>query len=98
MKLMIQWEIHPDKRHDVFSGWAEMDLADYQSQQGPAVEVLGRWHDLINLRGVAVCETDDAEALSRWLLNWNAVVNFEMSVVHTDEEAHAIAKEMAAQS
>lgn len=82
----------------MFSAWAETDLADYQSQQGPSIEVLGRWHDLVNLRGVAICETDDAEALSRWLLDWNAAADFEISVVHTDEEAHAIAEEMAAQS
>jgi hypothetical protein len=98
MKLMIHWEIHPEKRHDVFAAWADMDLADYQTQQGPSVQVLGRWHDLVNFRGVAICETDDAEAFSRWLLDWNAVVDFEVSVVHTDEEAHAIAKQMAAQS
>jgi hypothetical protein len=95
MKLMIQWEIHPEKRHDVFAAWAETDLAAYQSQQGPTVEVLGRWHDLVNFRGVAICETDDAEAFSRWLLAWNAAVDFKISVVHTDEEAHAIAKQVA---
>jgi hypothetical protein len=98
MKLMIQWEIHPEQRHDVFSGWAEMNLADYQAQQGPSIKTLGRWHDLINGRGISICETDDAEALSQWLLKWNAVVDFEIAVVHDDEEAHAIVKKNVAES
>lgn len=98
MKLMIQWELHADKRHDVVAAWAAMDLAEYQKQQGPSIKVLGRWHDLINGRGVGVCETDDAEALSRWLLKWNAVVDFEVAVVHDDEEAHAIARTMGSGS
>jgi hypothetical protein len=92
MKLMIQWEIHPDRRHEVFAGFAAMDLAAYQAQQGANIKVIGRWHDVINGRGVGICETDDAEALSQWLLKWNDAVDFEISVVLDDEEAHALAK------
>ena len=90
MRFMIQWEIHPDKRHAVFAGFAAMDLSDYQTMAGPAVKTIGRWHDLITGRGVLILETDDAEALSQSLLSWNAVVDFEVAVVHTDEEAHAL--------
>ena len=98
MKFMIRWEIHSAKRHDVFAAFAAMKLADYQAQQGPTIKVLGRWHDLINGRGVGVCEAHDAEALARWLVPWNAVVDFEVAVVHDDEEAHAILKQTAAKS
>ena len=90
MKMMIAWELHPEKRSEIISGFSKMDLADYQAQQGDTIEVLGRWHDIVNGRGVAICETDDSEALSRWLLKWNAGVDFEIAVVHDDEEAHAI--------
>ena len=90
MKMMIAWELHPEKRSEIFSGFSKMDLADYQAQQGDSIEVLGRWHDIVNGRGVAICETDDSEALSSWLLKWNAGVDFEIAVVHDDDEAHAI--------
>ena len=59
-------------------------------RDGDTIEVLGRWHDIVNGRGVAICETDDADALSGWLLKWNAGVDFEIAIVHSDEEAHAI--------
>jgi hypothetical protein len=92
VKIMILWEIHPDKRHDVLAGFASMDLADYQSQQGPNIRVLGRWHDLSSGRGVGVVETDDPGALSTWLMSWNPAVDFEVAIVHDDAEAHALAK------
>lgn len=97
MKFMIQWTIHPERCQDVFGGFAAMDLADYQSQQGPSITLLGRWHDLINGRGMGICETDDAAALSAWLMKWNGVVDFEMSVVHDDAEAHALARRHVAE-
>lgn len=98
MKLMILWQIHPDRRHDVLATFAEMDLDDYLAQQGPAIEVLGRWHDLVNFTGVAICETDDTEALGLWLMKWNAVCDFEIVPVLDDAEAHAAARKAAAES
>ena len=94
MKLMIFWQLHADKRHDVFSGFADMDLADYQSMQGPNVNLIGRWHDVMNGTGVAIVETDDAEALSSWLMNWHAVADYDMVPVLDDEEAHALCTRM----
>ena len=97
MKLMIHWEIQPDKRHDVFAAFAGMDLDDYQSEQGPNVKLIGRWHDVINATGVAICETDDAEALALWLMKWNSVCEFKMVTVLDDEEAHAVARKVVAE-
>jgi hypothetical protein len=92
MKLMVSWEIHPDRRQEVFAAFAAMDLADYQSQQGPEIKVLGRWHDVMNGRGYGFYETTDAAALSSWVMRWHGAVDFDVAVVHDDEEAHAIAK------
>ena len=92
MKQMILWQIHQDFREEVFSGFAAMELADYQSQQGPAVKILGRWHDVINGTGVAICGTDDLDALAQWLIPYQAVCDFEIVPVLDDEEAHATAR------
>ncbi len=89
---MVSWKIHPDKRHEVFEAFANMDLADYQVAGGPHIEVLGRWHDLINGRGYGFYETTDKAALTAWVLQWNAAVDFQVDVVHDDEEAHAIVR------
>jgi len=93
MKILVQWEIHPDKRQDVFATFGGMELADYQAQLGPNVTVIGRWHDLSNGRGLAVLETTDQDALARVLMAWNAGVDFEFSFVHDDEEAHSLVRE-----
>lgn len=92
MKLMVSWEIHRDKRHQVFEAFADMALSDYQVSAGPDIKVLGRWHDLVNGRGYGFYETTDKTALTAWVMQWNAAVDFEIAVVHDDEEAHAIVK------
>ena len=92
MKIMVQWEVHPDKREEVFAAFAAMSLAEYQGQLGPTVTTLGRWHDLANARGVGVFETTDQQALTEVLLKWSAAVDFEFSLVHDDAEAHALVK------
>ena len=92
MKIVLQWEIHPDRREEVFTAFAGMDLSDYQVMGGPHVETLGRWHDLINGRGFSVLETTDPDAITEWMLKWNAAVDFELSIVHDDAEAHAIVR------
>ena len=96
MKILIQWEIHPDKREEVFAAFAAMELADYQGMGGPNVKTLGRWHDVVNGRGLGVVETTDPDAISVWLMKWNAAVDFEISIVHNDEEAHSLIREHVA--
>ena len=36
-----------------------------------------RWHDLVGFTGVAIVETDDPNALSSWLMQWNAICDIE---------------------
>ena len=92
MKLMAYWKIHQDNRQDVFSSFAAMELEEYQSQQGPNVKIIGRWHDVINGTGVAICETDDLDALAQWVMPYQAVCDFEIVPVLDDEEAHSTAR------
>ena len=92
MRVMVHWTIHPDKRHDVFAGFAAMDLDDYKNQPGPTITTVGRWHDVINGTGVVIFETDDMEALGQVLMLWNGVCDFKMATAMTDEEAHEVCK------
>ena len=98
MKFMCHWQVHPDKRSDVLSGFAAMDLNVYQTLQGPTVKIVGRWHDMANLTGVAICETDDLEALELWLMMWQDACDFEVLPCLDDAEAHAAAKKFVAAS
>ena len=92
MKLMVTWQVHPDKRQDAFAAFAGLALDDYQAQQGPKIKVLTRWHDVVNGRGVAVLDTNDGAALSGWLMKWHGAVDFQIVPAHDDAEAHELAR------
>ncbi len=69
-----------------------MSAADDAADAGN-VKVIGRWHDLAGFTGVAIAETDDPDAMSKWALNWNGMLHTEVKIVHTDAETRAIGKE-----
>jgi hypothetical protein len=94
MKFRVIWEIHPDKRQEVMSVFAGMELADYKAASGPGIKIIGRWHDVMNMTGVVICEADDAEAIASWVTQWHTVCDFDLVPVLEDEEAHALAREM----
>jgi hypothetical protein len=98
MKFMVLWQIHSDKRREVLETFAGMELADYQAESGPDINVLGRWHDMITLTGVAICEASGAEELGRWLMPWQSVCDIEVLPALEDEEAHALAREIVAKT
>ena len=61
-------------------------------EPGPAIRLIRRWHDLVRGHGVAICESDDAVAVSQWCLNWNTLLDFEIGIVHDDAETQAIGR------
>ena len=47
-------------------------------------------------KGLAIFESDDTEAISNWALNWNSVLDLEISPVLDDEETGALGKKRPA--
>jgi hypothetical protein len=41
---------------------------------------------------VAICESDDAGAVANWLLNWNTILDAEVTPVLDDDETRAIGR------
>ena len=72
----------------------EQDKAD----RGSRIKLVGRWHDLPRGRGVAICESDDAEAVANWALNWNSVLDADVAVVLDDKETRALIQRRAKRS
>lgn len=68
-----------------------MTDADDDADRG-GVQLIGRWHDLGAGTGVAICESDDLAAVQSWALNWNTVLDLEITPVLDDDEAKAVAK------
>jgi hypothetical protein len=69
-----------------------MTRDDDQADMGPKVKLIGRWHDLQRFTGVAICETDDPQAVASWILNWNSVIDCDVAPVLDDEEAREVGR------
>jgi len=89
MKFLVTWRVHDEHRHDALKAFSEMSAEEQQANLGD-VKLIGRWHDLVSFNGVAICESDDAAAVSNWLLNWNTVLDAEVTPVLDDDEARAV--------
>lgn len=89
---MVKWRVHPEKRHEVLKGFSMMSESDLKSDLGDKIKLIGRWHDVAKFEGVAICESNDAMAVANWMLNWNGVMDSEISVVLDDAETQALGR------
>ena len=92
MKFMVTWRLHPDKREAALDGFARMTADDDKKDMGDKIKLIGRWHDLSEGTGVAICESDDPLAIATWALHWNAVLDLQTRMVLDDEEARSVGK------
>jgi hypothetical protein len=98
MKFMVAWRVHPDKRQAAFTAFSQMTAEDDKKDMGNKIKLIGRWHDLSEFTGVAICESDDAQALASWVLNWNNVIDVKTVLVLDDDEARAVGKKKIAEA
>jgi uncharacterized protein DUF3303 len=92
MKFMVTFRVHPDKRQAAFAAFSQMTAEDDKRDMGDKIKLIGRWHDLSQFSGVAICESDDPQALASWALNWNNILDSQTVMVLDDEEARAVGK------
>jgi hypothetical protein len=91
MKLMVTWKIHPGKLPEALASFSQLTPEQDQAVMGPRLRLIGRWHDLVRGRGVAIFDSDSVEALSTYSLNWNGVMDLEVGLVLDDAETRAAA-------
>ena len=92
MKFMLQYKIHPEKRHDALKAFSQMSLEDDKADMGEKINLIGRWHDVAHSKGIAIFEANDTESIYGWALNWNSVLDLELSPVLDDAETRAFGK------
>lgn len=92
MKFMLLYKLHPDKRQDALNGFSKMTPEDDKTDMGEKIKLIGRWHDIANSKGVVIFESDDLETISNWALNWNSILDLELSPVLDDAETRALGK------
>jgi hypothetical protein len=89
---MLLYKLHPDKRHDALKGFSAMTEEDDRADMGDKIKMIGRWHDIAHSKGVAIFESDNTEAISNWALNWNGILDLEITPVLDDAETRALGK------
>lgn len=92
MKFMITWQFQPGKLHDGLSHLSQMTPEQDHADQGSNIKLIGRRHDLARGRGVAICESDSAEAMANWALNWNSILDVDVAMVLDDNETWPTAR------
>jgi len=75
-----------------------MTPEDDAADRGNRIKMIGRWHDLAQGKGVVICESDSAEAVANWALNWNNLLNAEVVPVLDDNEVRTLGKSRAKKS
>lgn len=98
MKFMITWQFHEGKIHEGYSEFFKMTTKEDAADRGSRIKQIGRWHDLAGGRGVVICESDSAEALANWALNWNGILDADIVPVLDDNEARALGRSRAKKS
>jgi len=98
MKFMVKWRIHSDKRQAALAAFAQMTEEDDKKDTGDNIKLIGRWHDVSDGSGVAICESDDPMAMAHWALNWNSFLDIETRMVLDDEEVRAVGRQRLAQA
>ena len=93
MKFLVTWRVHEDERHSTLQAFSQMTSEDDKADMGDNIRLIGRWHDLVQFSGLAICETDDPSAVHRWILNWNSAIDAEVTPVLDDAETRAIGKQ-----
>ena len=89
---MLKWRLHTEKRMDAIKGFSQMTAADDKTDMGDNIRLIGRWHDIAGGTGVAIFESDDANAVANWALNWIPVLDCKISPVLDDEEVREVVK------
>ena len=69
-----------------------MTPEDDRADMGEKIRLIGRWHDVAHSKGVAIFESDDTDAIYNWALNWNSVLDLELTPVLDDAETSAFGK------
>jgi hypothetical protein len=84
MKFIVQWKGLPPTQNPAIERFMETG-----GRPPDNVQMLGRWHAIGDLSGVAIVEATDASGLAKWVLQWGDLFSFTTAPALTDEELGA---------
>ncbi|WP_111893193.1 DUF3303 domain-containing protein [Acinetobacter sp. MB5] len=81
MLFIVKWNIRPENRNAAIERFLKTG-----GKAPDGVKMLGRWHAVAQLSGVAVIEASDAELIQQWVMEWNDLLCMEAFPALTDEQ------------
>lgn len=82
MLFIVNYGIRPENRN------AAMERFLKTGGTAPAgIKMLGRWHAIAQLSGVAIIEANDAELIQQWVLEWNDLLCMQIVPALVDKQA-----------
>ena len=92
MKFIVQWSGLPTAENAVIERFMKTG-----GQSPDGVTLLGRWHAIGGLHGVAIVESSDTQAMAALALEWGDLLTMSIFPALTDEElGSALGKQQAA--
>ena len=92
MKFIVQWNGLPTAENAVIERFMKTG-----GRIPDGVTLLGRWHAIGGLHGVAIVESDDSLAIAAMALDWGDLLTVSVSPAMTDEDlGAALGKHQAA--
>ncbi|WP_309926177.1 DUF3303 family protein [Caballeronia sp. LZ033] len=90
MLFIVNWTAQPEVERQA----AERFLQT-RGEPPDGIHLIGRWHAIGSIWGIAVCECDDVEPLARWALEWADIFMFDIKPAITDEQVGRMLAEHA---
>jgi Protein of unknown function (DUF3303) len=84
MKFIVQWNGLPTAETAVIERFMKTG-----GQPPASVKMLGRWHAIGGLHGVAIVESDDPQGMSEMALQWADLLTLNIFPAITDEDLGA---------
>jgi uncharacterized protein with GYD domain len=84
MKFIVQWKGLPTAENAVIERFMKTG-----GQVPDGVQLLGRWHAIGGLQGVAIVEADDTRNLAALTLAWGDLLSMSILPALTDEDLGA---------
>ncbi|TKC87690.1 DUF3303 domain-containing protein [Trinickia terrae] len=84
MKFIVQWKGQPSIQLSAIERFMKTGGLPPEN-----VTLLGRWHAIGEIGGVAIAEAADANGLAAWLIQWGDLLSFTTTPALNDEELGA---------
>ncbi len=92
MLFMLEYQITHSQKMDAFGAFASMSPDDDAAiEAAHGYRQIGRWHDTVNGRGVAIVEAESSEAIHGSLMMWAGMAEtLSITPVLDDAGARAV--------